>query len=462
MPSLSQQRALIIGLGKSGRAVALALRRRGATVTVTDEKPREALRAAIAEIEDAGARFVGPETLNGSLREATLAVVSPGVPPSSPVLKRVRSANVPVVGEIELAYELCALPIIAITGTKGKSTTSALVAHVLQCAGFEALLGGNIGTPLVEVAAATSGRGWVVAEVSSFQLEGIVHFRPRISVLLNVAPDHLDRYASLREYAESKFRIFENQGEGDVVILNLDDPLLAELDRRLSVSHPALKRVLYTIRSPRDARATVSLEGKTVVYRQAGTAPKALFERTDLQLLGEHNLGNAVAAAAAAVAAGCDAVSIPASLKSFTPLAHRQQPICEIDGVLYVDDSKATTPDAVVAALRSYDRPVILIAGGRAKGADLAAMGAEIQKRVKFLVALGEAGPQIAAAAPATRSERATSMEDAVARARRQAKSGDVVLLSPACASFDMFASAEDRGSRYADAVRALADPARA
>jgi UDP-N-acetylmuramoylalanine--D-glutamate ligase len=462
MSSISQHRALVVGLGRSGRAAALALRRCGAAVIATDEKPQEALRDVIDEIESAGARFVEPGSLNGSLREATVAVVSPGVPPSSSVFERVRAARVPVIGEIELAYELCAAPMIAVTGTKGKSTTSALIAHLLQSAGFEVRLGGNIGTPLVDTVVTAPSRGWVVAEVSSFQLEGIVRFRPRISVLLNIAADHLDRYASLGEYAEAKFRIFRNQQAGDTVVLDLDDPLLAALDDRLARSHPAVTRLWYTVRSPRAARAAVWLEGEDVIYRKDDGAPQVVFTTKDVRLPGEHNLGNAMAAGTAAIAAGCEIASIAPALRSFTPLAHRQQRICEIDDVLYVDDSKATTPSAAIAALRSYDRPVILIAGGRAKGTDFGALGAEIEKRVKLLVAVGEAGPQIAAAAPATQCERAVSIEDALTRARRHACSGDVVLLSPACASFDMFASAEDRGERFSRAVRELVEPARA
>jgi UDP-N-acetylmuramoylalanine--D-glutamate ligase len=462
MSSILEQRALVIGLGKSGRAAALALRRSGARVVATDEKPRALLRDAIAEIETAGARFVEPEALNESLRDATLAVVSPGVPPSSEVFQRVRAAKIPLIGEIELAYELCAAPIAAVTGTKGKSTTSALLTHLLQSAGFEVRLGGNIGTPLVEAVATAPRSAWVVAEVSSFQLEGIVRFRPRISVLLNVAADHLDRYSSLHEYAEAKFRVFENQGEGDTAVFDLDDPLLAPLQDRLASSRPALKRACYTTRAAPEARAAIWLDGAGIVYRDVSGTLEVVFERGDVPLPGEHNLRNAMAAAAAALSAGSEIASIRPALRSFKGLAHRQQILCEIDGVSYVDDSKATTPAAVVAALRSYDRPVILIAGGRAKGADFAALGAEIERRAKFLITIGEAGSKIADAAAATRSEHATSMEDAVVRARRQASSGDAVLLSPACASFDMFVSAEERGERFADAVRALAEPARA
>lgn len=455
MFSFSQQRALVIGLGKSGRAAALALRQRGARVVVTDEKSRDALRDEIAEIESAGARFIEPSALNGSLRESTLAVVSPGVPPASAVFRRVRAANVPIISEIELAYELCAAPIIAVTGTKGKSTTSALIGRLMQAAGFETRVAGNIGTPLVEAAAHASERAWIVAEVSSFQLEGIVRFRPRISVLLNIAPDHLDRYASVQEYAEAKFRIFENQEAGDTVVLDLDDAVLAGL-------HPAAKPVWYTIRAPRDARATMWVEGESVLCRRAGHKPELIFERSDVPLPGEHNLRNAMAAAAAAVAAGSGVASIRPALRSFAPLAHRQEPVCEIAGVLYVDDSKATAPAAVAAALHSYDRPVILIAGGRAKGTDFGELGRAIEARAKAVIAIGEAGPAIAASASRIECERAITIEDAVARARRRAVPGDVVLLSPACASFDMFRSAEERGERFIRAVRALVEPARA
>ncbi len=426
-----RETAVVIGLGKSGLAAAKALRANGARVIATDEKPREALSGAIAASENAGARFVSAGMLADALAGVTLAVLSPGVPPKSAVLQIVRDAKIPVVGEIELAYRLCAGPIIAVTGTKGKSTTTALICHMLRACGRDVRVGGNIGDPLIEQVAGAGPHTWCVAEVSSFQLETIVQFRPRISVVLNVAPDHLDRYRSMEEYTAAKFRIFENQANGDTAIINLDDPLLGALVPRLE-------------------RRGLAIRG----YRVRDV--EALIGRAGIPLAGEHNVRNVAAALLAAAAAGCGLERAREATRSFTALPHRLQEVAQIDGILYVDDSKATNPQATIAALSSYERPIVLIAGGRAKGTDFRELGAAIRARAKALIVIGESAPVLAGLAGNIPGESASSMEDALARARRYAHSGDVVLLSPACASFDMFGSAEERGERFARAVRSL------
>ncbi|HUY41818.1 MAG TPA: UDP-N-acetylmuramoyl-L-alanine--D-glutamate ligase [Candidatus Dormibacteraeota bacterium] len=447
--------ALVIGLGRSGLASTAALRERGAAVVVVDEKSPDALRDAITAIEDRGARFVTPDELPALLPGITLAILSPGVPPTSRVVRLVREAGIPAIGEIELAARLCAAPIIAITGTKGKSTTTALIAHLLRTCGVDAVAGGNIGEPLVAAVARATSRSWVVAELSSFQLEGIATLRPRISVLLNIAPDHLDRHASIEEYAEAKFRIVMNQSEGDTIVLDRDDPRLRALEGRFESRGCAARRLWYTLEHDGPA-ADMSLRGEQIVTTAAGGAAVAVADWSDVPLPGEHNLRNAMAALLAAIAAGCPPASLRAGLRTFVALAHRLQPIAEIDGVLYVDDSKATNPTATVAALRAYDRPVVLVAGGREKGTDFAELGGVMRARVRALVALGEAAGMLARVADGLPVTFASSMEEAVEQARRAAVTGDVVLLSPACASFDMFASAEDRGDRFARAVRLI------
>jgi UDP-N-acetylmuramoylalanine--D-glutamate ligase len=424
-----RETALVVGLGRSGLAAAKALRANGASVVASDEKPRAALREEIDAIEAMGARFAFGEALDEDLLRADFAVVSPGVPPSSPLVQRIGAAGIPAIGEVELAYRLCSGPIVAVTGTKGKSTTTALIGHLLRACGRDVRVGGNIGEPLVAQISGAGPQTWCVAEVSSFQLESIVRFRPRISVVLNVAPDHLDRYSSMEAYAAAKFRIFENQRAGDTAVIDLDDPLLAALLGRLE-------------------RNGVTVRGYTL-----GDAP---LNASDIPLLGEHNVRNVTAALLAAGAAGCDFAEMRRAVRSFSGLPHRLQQVGEIDGVLYVDDSKATNPQSTVAALRAFERPLILIAGGRAKGTDFDALGSVIRERARRLVAIGEAADALIGAAQPVAYDVAASIEEAVARAAERASPGDVVLLSPACASFDMFVSAEERGERFARAVRSL------
>ncbi|HEY9085152.1 MAG TPA: UDP-N-acetylmuramoyl-L-alanine--D-glutamate ligase [Candidatus Tyrphobacter sp.] len=451
---------LVIGLGKSGLASTAVLRERGAVVFATDEKVREGLLDAIAAIEAHGARFVAPADLDEILDRITSAVLSPGIPPTSAVVRRVVSAGIPVIGEVELAWRLCGAPIVAVTGTKGKSTTTALIGALLRACARDVRVGGNIGDPLVGQVGSAAPSSWVVAEVSSFQLETIRTFRPRIAVLLNVVPDHLDRYRSLDEYADAKLRIAVNQGVGDTLVIDLDDPRLAAFRTRREREGCRMRILGYTLR---DARGVaMSLHGEQICYAPPDGDAMPILDRADVPLAGEHNLRNVMAALLAALAAGCEIAPLRDAVRAFHALPHRLQAIGEVDAVLYVDDSKATNPDAAIAALTAYDRPVVLIAGGRSKGTDFAKFGAAIRARAKALIAIGESAEEIARAAGDVPHEIAESVEDAVERARRYARPGDVVLLSPACASFDMFASAEERGERFTRAVNALREGVRA
>ena len=450
---------LVVGIGKSGFASAAVLRRHDVSVFVTDEKPREAVRERVSEVESLGARFVVPSELGALLARLSFAVVSPGVPPSAAVVRQLTEANVPIVGEIELAYCLCAVPIIAVTGTKGKSTTTALIGELLRACGRSVRVGGNIGNPLVAEVVAAEPSDWVVAEVSSFQLETIETFAPHISVFLNLSPDHLDRYHSMREYETAKRRIFSNQSAGDSMILNLDDPRLAAFEHEfVAAGHPA-RRLWFTL-GDRKAGAAMYMRGSQVVYEAPDGKPQPVLERSDIMLPGEHNLHNVMAALLAAIAAGCPLEPLRAAIRRFHAMPHRLEPVGEIDGVLFVDDSKATTPAATSAALSSYTRPVVLIAGGRPKGADFSELGAAIRSHAKALVAIGEAAEVLVRAAGSTPSEIAGSLDDAVERARRRAQAGDIVLLSPACASFDMFSSAEERGECFIRAIETLRETA--
>jgi UDP-N-acetylmuramoylalanine--D-glutamate ligase len=455
------QTVLVIGIGKSGIASTAVLKARGATVVATDEAQPSRLQDAIAEIEARGARFLAPHDLDSVLRSVAFAVLSPGVPPKSKVAQRVREAGIAAIGEVELAYRLCGAPMIAITGTKGKSTTAALIAHLLRASGKDARLGGNIGEPLVNAAVGAPSSAWIVAELSSFQLETIVRMRPRVSVLLNIAPDHLDRYASIEEYAEAKFRIFSNQGAGDAIVLDRDDPRLAALEERFRSGGCEAQRLWYTLDCavPGVAMAT---DGDDIVYVPDAGAPVRVVTRADVPLTGEHNLRNAMAALLAALRVGCDPLRLRDGMRSFRALAHRLQRVAEIDGVLYVDDSKATNPMAAAAAVRAFERPVVLIAGGREKGTEFDALASAIRERAKSVIGIGEAAPILARISGDVPFSRAASMEEAVERARGLARAGDVVLLAPACASYDMFANAEDRGERFVAAVESLEEGARA
>lgn len=451
---------LVIGLGRSGLASIEVLRGRGVTLYATDEKPPQELAEAIASAESFGARFVAADAVATLLDRLTSAVLSPGVPPTSPVVRRLQEANVPVLGEIEVAYRLCNAPIIAVTGTKGKSTTTALIGHLLRGCGLQVHVGGNIGSPLIKEVLGVDRDGWIVAEVSSFQLETIRAFKPRVAVLLNIVPDHLDRYYSMDEYAEAKYRIFANQSLTDWFVGNLDDPRIAPLHWRRGEARVQARQLWFTL-SPED-QATMYLRHGVLTFAPITGDPRPVpvIPREEIPLAGEHNVQNAMAALLAALAIGCEPEPLREALRSFRPMPHRLETVAEFEGVLYVDDSKSTNPASVIAALRAYNRPIVLIAGGRAKGSSFDEMGRLIQQRAKALIAIGEAARDIIDASPGVNAVEASSIEEAVSRARDAAATGDVVLLSPGCASFDMFASAEERGEQFAAAVTALREPA--
>jgi UDP-N-acetylmuramoylalanine--D-glutamate ligase len=452
---------LVIGLGRSGLASIEVLSERGVALYATDEKPAGEIAVAVAAAASFGARFVEPGALDAIVRDLNCAVLSPGVPPTSPVVRRLHDANVPVLGEIEVAYRLCKAPIVAVTGTKGKSTTTALIGHLLRGCGYEVRVGGNIGNPLIKEVRGAEPGAWVVAEVSSFQLETIRAFKPRVAVLLNIAPDHLDRYHSMDEYAEAKYRICANQSLNDWFVGNLDDPRISALHWRRGDTR-VQARQLWFAHDGRDG-ATMYVRDGVVTYAPVAGDPRpvSLLRCDEIPLPGDHNVGNAMAALLASLAVGCSPAALRAAMATFAPMEHRLETVAEIDGVRYVDDSKATNPAAVIAALRTYDAPIVLIAGGRSKGSEFGECGEEIRKRADALVAIGEAADVILRAAHGVAAAvRASSMEEAVRRARELAKPGAVVLLSPGCASFDMFASAEDRGEQFAAAVAALREPA--
>ena len=453
------ERVLVIGLGRSGRASVDVLRPRVQSVLATDDAPREQLTDALAELNAAGVPFVEPTALTDALPSVTVAVLSPGIPLNAPLVRRVAAANVPVFSEVEVAYRLCRAPIIAVTGTKGKTTTTALVGALFRAAGKTVHVGGNIGNALIRETVNAGPDDWVVAEVSSFQLESIRSFKPRVSLILNLSPDHLDRYHSMEEYAEAKFRICANQSVGDTFVGNLDDPLVAaapgEEGNRIK------GRALWFASEPHRQTTLYLRRGETIVYAPWSGDPRPIdvMRVAETPLLGRHNVENVMGAILVGLAAGLELDAIREGVRTFHALPHRLEPVDEIEGVRYVDDSKATNPGAVIAAMRSFDRPIVLIAGGKAKGTDFAEMGKVVSSRAKAVVLIGEAAEEIAAVVRRAKVEHAQSMREAVRRAADLAEPGDVVLLSPGCASFDMFASAEHRGEEFTEAVRTLAAP---
>ena len=450
---------LVVGLGRSGIASCTVLRARGATVIATDEKPRATLEPVIAELAANAVRFVEPSALGSVFAEITSCVVSPGVPLNIDLIRRVQAARIPVYSEIEVAYRISKAPLVAITGTKGKTTTTALVGAMFRRAGKTTHVGGNIGNALINETYAAQSGDWVIAEVSSFQLESIRSFKPRIAAILNLSPDHLDRYHSMDEYSEAKFRIFANQSPSDVFIGNLDDPILAALAQADVKRLPA--RTLWFGIEPRRHTALYVRDGRITYAPPTGDPrPIEIMPVSEIPLLGTHNVSNVLAALLVGLSAELDPAALRAAVVDFQALPHRLQRIALHDGVAYIDDSKSTNPGSVVAALEAFAEPIVLIAGGKSKRTDFTALGTALEHRARAVVLIGEAADDIAAVAGNVPLERATTMEDAVDRARAIARPGDIVLLSPGCASFDMFASAEARGDAFATAARGLAQSA--
>jgi UDP-N-acetylmuramoylalanine--D-glutamate ligase len=444
---IEDRRVHIIGLGGigTGREVAKALAARGAAVTVSDVKPASALAAEIRALEGSEVVIRTDEDAYQGIEEADLVVPSPGVPLDSPPLVRARERGAIVVSDIEVAYWISSCPIVAVTGTKGKTTTTVLIGELLRNGGVSARTGGNIGTPLVAAAEAAQPDDILVAEVSSFQLEAIRDFRPRVAVMLNVTPDHLDRHRTMDAYTEAKARIFVNQQSEDTAVLNRDDGTVWRMRNRTRA-----QVVPYSLTQRLPAGADVH----EAWLRVAGDR---ICPVSALQLRGRHNLSNVLAALGAAHSVGADLARAEQTLSQFEGVEHRLELIDEVAGVLFVNDSQATAPQATIAALGAFGRHIVLIAGGRAKVHDFLPLGEKIAERKASLVLIGEAADEIAAAASAAGADdiaRASDLGDAVRQAVGRARPGDVVLLSPACASFDMFGDMAERGEAFREAVR--------
>lgn len=445
------RRALVVGLGRSGLSASALLLRKGARVLGSDLRPRDELPPEAEALAAKGLELVSGSQPEELAEGVDLVVVSPGVPPSLPLVERSREKGVPVWSELELGSREVSGTIVAVTGTKGKSTTSTLVAEMLRRAGREVRLAGNIGAPLSGELEGASARTIFVLEVSSFQLAEVASFRPRIAVLLDVSPDHMDWHPSFEHYVASKRRIFENQEAGDWAVVYGGSPLTVEMAEK------AKSRKLYFDLDCLGGRPHVHLDGPWIVKHEDG-ATTALASLEEFQLLGRHNRLNAMAASAAAALAGASGEALEEALEQFQGLPHALEPVADVEGVRFYNDSKATNVAAVRAALESFDGGILLILGGRLKGGDLRDLREPVASKVKRVLAIGESRELVREALEgAAPIVICANLEEAVAEAHRAAVRGDVVLLSPAGSSFDMFLDYRDRGERFRAIVRRLA-----
>lgn len=446
------KRFLVLGAGISGRSVAGVLAAQGAQVILNDAKTVDASNPEIKILAAAGVRLVTGIQDESLLEAVDYIVVSPGISIYIPLLDLARSKGITVMSEVEVAYRLCQAPIIAITGTNGKTTTTTLTGEMIRAFGRDTVVGGNIGMALSHEVQAVSDTGIVVAEISSFQLEGIIEFRPKVAVVLNLTPDHLDRHGSLAGYQEAKERIFANQASSDYLILNYDDCAVRSMAERASA------QVLFFSMEAEPQNGAFVKDGMITIHWQDETY--SVCAVTDLQLLGKHNVENALAACCAAFLIGVWPETMAETLKSFTGVEHRIEPVKTIAGVTYYNDSKATNPESSIKALEAFSGNIILIAGGRDKLTDLSEFMTISKAKVDHLILLGEATQRFCLAAQeygVAAIHCVSSMADAVELAYQLARPPQVVLLSPACASYDMFANYEERGRVFKNLVNRLA-----
>ncbi len=439
---------LVVGLARSGLASANFLAGRGAEVTVTDIKDAASLGTFVSQLAPGVKQALGGHRLEDFLRPDFI-VLSPGVPLRIDELQAAARAGVPIYSEIELAFRFLQGRLVGVTGSNGKTTTTTLIGQCFKSAGKDYAVAGNIGTPLISLASESSPSRTLVVELSSFQLETVDRLKCDISVLLNVTPDHLDRYPDFAAYAQAKERIFRNQTRNDFAVLNADDPHCARLTGGLTG-----RPMLFSRR--RRLAEGVFVEDETIRICWEGRSIDLMPVR-EIRLRGNHNLEYVLAATAVAYLAGLDPEAVAEAVRSFPGVEHRLEPVRRLNSVDYYNDSKATNVDAATQALRAFDQPLIVIMGGLDKNGDFGALADLVRESVKRLILIGAATEKIdAALGDLVPVFKASSMEDAVSFARREAREGDVVLLAPACASFDMFDNYEHRGRVFKSLVNAL------
>ncbi len=446
---LQNKRALVVGLGKSGVASALFLKAHGARVTVSDSKPEAELRNEILLLLDHGITVETGGHGDRTFRGQDLIVVSPGVPFDAPQLEQARALGEPVIGEVELAAQFLPRQIVAITGANGKTTTTTLAGEIIAAGKFPTLVGGNIGTPAISFADQAKPDAWVVLEVSSFQLETIVEFRPRIAVVLNITPDHLDRHKTFANYVSAKARIFENQQTSDFSVLNADDPTTAGLAGRTRAQ-------LFWFSRKKEVEKGAFVRAGYIFFRD-GKGGREIMPVSEIPLKGAHNLENVLAGVLIGALVGCQPGQIRDAVRNFKAVEHRLEFVAKVAGVDYYNDSKATNVDATIKALESFPANIHLILGGKDKGSDYSVLNHLLRDRVKRVYTIGAAAAkiesQIAGSAEIVPSQ---TLENAVRHASEAATTGDIVLLAPACASFDQFQNYEHRGRVFKEVVKAL------
>ena len=442
---LNGKKVLIIGAARSGIAAAKFLTERGAIVALNDQKPIEKWSESALALKDLGVGLLPGEPPMWLLDQLDLVVVSPGVPATIIPIRYAERAGAEVIGEVELAYRYLKGRIIAITGSNGKTTTTSLIGELLRDAGLPVQVGGNIGQALISMVESSREDGWTVAELSSFQLETIKQFHATIAVVLNVTPNHMDRYENFNGYAAAKHRIFMNQAEGDFAVLNADDQTVSSWEIGLKA-----QVIEFSVR--KELERGVFLKGDELIARTTENE-SVVLKPSEMKLRGLHNVENVAAAIAAGMAAGASLASMRETVKRFNPVEHRLEFVRELNGVKFYNDSKATSVDATLKALEAFaSEPgkVVLILGGRGKKAPYAPLAALMSTKVRKLVLIGEDAETIERELGAEAAiERAADMADAVTKSFAAAEKGDVVLLAPACASFDMFDSFEHRGTIF-------------
>lgn len=453
---LNGKHVLVVGLGKSGVASALFLKAHGARVTVSDTKSGDELRNEIPVLLDHGITVETGGHGERTFRGQDLIVVSPGVPVDAPPLVQARGLGEKVIGEIELAAQFLPGPIVAITGSNGKTTTTTLVGEILAGGGLPILVGGNIGTPAISLAERAKPETVAVLEVSSFQLETIRTFRPKVAVVLNVTPDHLDRHHTFEIYAEAKARIFENQQGSDFAVLNADDPTCVTMASRTHA------QVFWFSRQKEVEQGAWVREGN-IVFREA-KGQREILQVSEIPLKGAHNLENVLAAVCASMLMGCAPDRIRDAVRNFRAVEHRLEFVATISSVDYYNDSKATNVDATIKALESFPANIHLILGGKDKGSDYTVLNELLRKRVKRVYTIGAAAAKIESQIVSSKDGgpevvHSQTLENAIRNAHATAKPGDIVLLAPACASFDQFKSYEHRGKVFKEIVKTMGEP---
>ena len=430
----------VLGIGRSGEAAAILLVCLGAKVSLLDNAEADVIGAAkVEKMTGMGVQVLTGEAADTDSAFYDLAVISPGIDPKTTLVQNFLGRGIPIISEIELAYQHSSAPVIGITGTNGKTTTTELVTAMLTGAGVRTVAGGNIGKPYSEIVSEGLPMDVITLEVSSFQLERIQKFRPEISVWLNLAPDHLDRYADEREYRNAKLRIFENQTADDWAVVNFRDQL----------PDLAAKRLTF---SAYESGADLYLQNEVIHYKD-----QPLLDPRETHLRGRHNAENLMAALGIGLARGLTPAQMGPALRAYRPQSHRCEVIRDLDGILYINDSKATNLDALEKALTGEERPIILIAGGKDKGFAFDSLGELVGQRARWVVLIGEMAERIAAAwKEHVPCERAGSLSEAVTIAWSIAQPGEVVLFSPGTSSFDMFKSYADRGDQFRALVKAL------